>query len=79
MKWALLLVVFVMVAGVSSADPSTSTMKEFNVGRAFAHCVKLTGTNYQIWITGIISTIVVVDELAPWRHKLPNAFGRGRR
>lgn len=61
MKWVLLLVFFVMVAGVSSADPSTSTMKEFNVGRAFAHCVKLTGTNYQIWITGIISTIVGIS------------------
>ena len=61
MKWIMLLVLFVMVAGVSSTDGSTSTMKEFNVGRAFAHCVKLTGTNYQIWITGIISTIVGIS------------------
>ena len=55
------LMFFIMVAEVSSADSSTSTTKEFNVGRAFAHCVKLTGANYQIWITGIISTIVGIS------------------
>ena len=31
--------------------------KEFNVGRAFAHCTKLYNGNYDIWYTGLVSTL----------------------
>ena len=50
----LMFMIFIMVAvDVLSVEP-----KDFNVGRAFAHCTKLTKSNYDIWLTGLISTIV---------------------
>jgi len=58
MQRALLLLVLLSMAAevVDTADP-TST-KDFNIGRAFAHCTKLTKNNYDIWFTGLISTLV---------------------
>lgn len=51
------LVLIIMVAeGVYAGDPSGT--KDFNIGRAFAHCTKLTKNNYDLWVTGLISTIV---------------------
>ena len=55
MKRVLFWTVFVMVA-VDSVQATDS--KDFNIGRAFAHCTKLTKSNYDIWLTGLISTIV---------------------
>ena len=55
----ILLMLFIMVAPVVSMDTGKDTKeREVNVGRAFAHCAKLSKNNYEIWITGIISTIV---------------------
>ena len=56
----LLLVLFIMVAErVAAGDPDVPSTKEFNIGRAFAHCAKLRKVNYDIWFTGIISSNII--------------------
>ena len=52
----LLVLLFMVAEEVSAGDPVST--KEFNVGRAFAHCTKLTKDNYDLWLTGLISTMV---------------------
>ena len=52
----LLVLLYMVAEGVYAVDPSST--KEFNIGRAFAHCTKLTKGNYDLWFTGLISTIV---------------------
>ena len=42
-------------------------VKEFNVGRAFAHCTKLTKSNYDVWLTGLISTLVGITGISSLR------------
>ena len=52
-RWTLWILFFMVSEVVSSTET-----KDFNVGRAFAHCTKLTRGNYDIWLTGLISTLV---------------------
>ena len=59
----LLLLLFIMAAeGVLSVG-----VKEFNVGRAFAHCTKLSKSNYDVWLTGLISTLVGITGISSLR------------
>ena len=59
----LTIMVFIMVVEVVFSAET----KEFNVGRAFAHCTKLSKANYDIWLTGLISTIVGITGMKSLR------------
>ena len=54
-------VLFIMAAEAGLCmEPGKSTtdvIKEFNIGRAFAHCIKLDKGNYFVWLTGLLSTL----------------------
>ena len=62
----LFLMILNMVAEVvNAADTSgTPNIKDFNVGRAFAHCTKLTKDNYDLWFTGLLSTLIGITGVA---------------
>ena len=57
-----ILMVFIMVAEEVYAADTPS--RDFNVGRAFAHCTKLTKDNYDLWFTGLISTLIGITGVA---------------
>ena len=58
-----IIIILMMVAEVALMAP-----KDFNVGRAFAHCTKLTKSSYEIWITGVVSTLVGITGVRALRH-----------
>ena len=68
-KLSMIVVLSIMVAVVVAPDssgsaPQVPSEKEFNVGRAFAHCRKLTKDNYDIWFTGLISTLAGISGIS---------------
>lgn len=83
--------IFIMVAELGlSTDPSTSKSTSssaemthtisMNIGKAFAHCVKLDKTNYFVWLTGLLTTIAGITGVAHLKcvHELISEWENGK-